>query len=579
MKFGLIAATDQNDLDQYFPMGLASILSVLKERSPEVSGEIFFETDALIEFMPDVVGISCVSQNYQIAKKMAEKIKEILNATVILGGPHISVLPETLSLQFDIGVIGEGEETLVEVLEHLMHPKGDLGNIPGICFHKEGKIIINSHRGRIENLDTLPSLIPAINRKMDHIHMITSRGCPYRCSFCSARKIWGDFKAQSPQRVIDDLQRLVNRFDFKKVHIFDDLFIADKKRFEQFALLFEKWGLKEKIELSLTVRADLVDNSLCSILNSIGVKEVTFGAESSDERVLKTIKPGLSLKDNDRALKLLSKYGIDASISMIVGFPGQSEDSMRDTYRFIAGHILGGRLVDAEVHLLAPFPGTSYFDMAKERGLFKDNIDWSNFGRPWRGLVLNDDLNKIGAELVSYDKQMRKLFRLLRGPSVAVVTGNYDEKRLREISLFHNFSAVYGTGKEISPAVYQRGEPDIACMNGYDIYKNISLLSDVPIFVIDGNALMTTGFLRGALSRYFAGAKGKMSMGNSLRVLRNDIFTADLFKENANMGENCEIEFDDHLDLLKGGKVDKKSFTQIFDEHSLWIADLRKGVI
>lgn len=576
MRFALILASGPHDLTQFRPLGLASLGAFIRQSMPDVSVSIFEDAKSLIRSRPDVVGISCSSPNFNLARRIARTVKKSLDVPVILGGVHISCCPQSLPGEMDIGVLGEGEQTTAELLYALMSDQSDLSDIPGLCYREGERIHITASREPISDLDDLPpparDLFP---KAKGQAHLVTSRGCPYTCSFCSARRMWGDFRAHSARRVLQEIETLVLHEGVSKIHIFDDLFVADRARFERFSQRYAQSGLADRVTLSLAVRANLVDDALGDLLALCTVSEVTFGAESPDDAVLEKIKPGLRAADNERALKILASRGIGANVSMIVGLPDQSAESMRKTYRFLVRHAVAGRLQGAEVHVLAPYPGTPYFDDVAASGRSDTDFDWSRLARPWDGLVLNNALHAVASELVGYDRSLRRAFAKLHQPVLAIMSGVRDETSLRAVCGLYPFRAVYAATGTGDNQVFQRGTTDLARLDCESIRKLIGRL-DAPVFHLPPHfdTLGASDF-RAALIAFAAGDDDPIRFSNGMR-LATGVRLAQMDWEKNDGFELCAwptlpTSEPDWLALVARRTEPAGDVVELLDRHAAWI--------
>jgi len=225
---------------RYPNLGLAYLISSLRKH---FKGDILdfkiIEKDIEKEiesFSPDLIEITAVSQNFNLAKSYAKLIKT-KKIPVIVGGTHISVLPNSLSEDMDIGCLGEGEQTVVELVDLFLKngkfSPQELKKIKGICYWENNKIIINEPRPLIENLDTLPLPARDLLKIEKHSYIFSSRGCPYRCIFCASSRYWQKVRLFSAEYIVKEIKELVEKYQVNLISFFDDLFIIDKERIKK----------------------------------------------------------------------------------------------------------------------------------------------------------------------------------------------------------------------------------------------------------------------------------------------------------------------------------------------------------
>lgn len=386
----------------FLSFGLGYIASYLEKHIPSLEIRIINHTitKALSSFKPDIVGISSVTQNYGIAKEIAHMCKNE-SYLVVMGGRHITALPKSLDYYMDIGVIGEGEETMREIV-NLIEKDGldreKLKNINGIVYRdSNGLINLTPSRQLFPILDDIPypdrDLLGLDNR----ITMITSRGCPYKCIFCSSTSMWPNVRYFSAKYVVGEIKLLYEKYKSHFIDIWDDLFIANEQRLREIIALLKQEGLLGKIEFCFAVRANLINEKIVHLLKEMNVVMATMGLESMSEPVLYYLKANVLVEQNEKAVEMLNRFGIKAGASFIVGSPQETEDDILRTLNFVKGR----RLERAITYLLTPLPGTSVWEYAKIKGLVSDDMDWNKLNVDFK-INLNDSI--IVSERLSPEK-------------------------------------------------------------------------------------------------------------------------------------------------------------------------------
>jgi len=364
------------------------------------------------EFRPSLVGISSVSQNYNIAKNYADFFSR-LKIPVMMGGIHITALPDCLPETVSAACIGEGETTFVRLikayLENQFNEEG-LAKIPGIAYWDNGVIHKNEANTGIIDPDTLP--FPA--RDLFHIHphtyMFSSRGCPYRCNFCASSRFWNTLRFFSAEYVVDEIELLYRNYQVTMISFFDDLFAANERRLEAIIRILEKRRLLKKIKFTCSCRANTIKPELVELLSQMGVVSVGMGLESADEATLHYLKGNnIHTSDNESAIALLKKYNIAVNASFIIGSPYETRDQIMRTYHFI----IKSKLDLFDIYLLTPYPGTPIWEYALKRGLVENDMqDWSRldvnvYRNPGKAVILSEVLHR--EEILKYYKKFRFL--------------------------------------------------------------------------------------------------------------------------------------------------------------------------
>ena len=426
MKVALILARREEDLDQYPPLGLGYLAAVLKRRFPDLELTYCRSEREAARLKTDLALVSASSANYGIAIRVAGLLTRRTRAPVLVGGVHVSPLPESLDRAFDAGVVGEGEVTLVEWLDAWLR-EGRIDAawmrvIPGLVYHGPSGRVLTAERELVRDLDSLPHPDRGfLGYRGGPAHLMTSRGCPYRCSFCSSSAHWKTYRTFSVEYVMEEIDELVRTYGTRQVHLYDDLFVANAERLRQFAALYQLRGYPDRLAASCAVRANLVDEEAAGLLARMKFARVTFGAESASDAVLCTLKSSVTARDNERAVRLCHGAGLRVGLSFIVGSPEERKDDLVATYLFILREIYAGRIDQADVNVLTPFPATPLWDVAREKGLVGEDMDWDRLHAPWRDLVVNQTLRREGVRAFLYDLRVRRMLERFRTPITAVV--------------------------------------------------------------------------------------------------------------------------------------------------------------
>jgi len=389
MKFGLILATDLDDpnLNNLAPIGLGCIAASVKKYLPDVEVVLTERPADMIAEKPDVIGISATTEYYYIACHWAKRFKEALDIPVIIGGIHISLLPESMTEDFDVAVIGEGDLTIIDLLQSLIKYRGvnrdHLRTISGLFFYDtDGTPRHTPPRPLIQDLDSLPrvdwSILPFY--KEYDAHIVSARGCPYKCSFCASEKFARQHRFHSADSIVREIEYFVVEKGLGYITFYDDLLIANKKRLATLIDKLKERGLLGKCRYFCQVRANLVTEDICGLLNTLDAFSVGIGIESFSDPILKYYnKTGITGTTNQRAIDLLHQAGIIVNPSIIFGAPPETREDMLVTLRAIYRNLEEGKLESPAWTLLRPYPGTVIWREAARRGLVSNDMDWEQF--------------------------------------------------------------------------------------------------------------------------------------------------------------------------------------------------------
>jgi anaerobic magnesium-protoporphyrin IX monomethyl ester cyclase len=425
------------------PNGIAYLASYIKQYNGIEDVYIEVYPEKLMQRRPDVVGISTISQTFNKVKQLAKSIKESNpKIKVIVGGPHITSLTETMTKYMDVAVLGEGEIQFGEVIKLIQDNNfnsEELKKIKGLAFWDENKELFNTgERPWNTQLDLIPppdrKLISSIYLKEADIpfqqQLMTERGCPFKCLYCSATAFWDKLRQHSIERVHSELLYLVNNFpEQKMIGIVDDLFGNNKNRLRQIVDMIKSEGLHKKFGFVCQTRASVFDEERAEMFSEMNMRIACFGFESSNDRVLKYLKGSGKAKDNQRAVDICDKHGINALGNFILGSPTETEEEASDTYWFIRRNF--DKLWRTGSGTATPYPGTKWWDYALEHNLVDSNFDrWEvldlTFDK-YRTVYISDTMDKDTFMHILQEFQYLSNKKAISAPDDFEVKENYRE--------------------------------------------------------------------------------------------------------------------------------------------------------
>jgi anaerobic magnesium-protoporphyrin IX monomethyl ester cyclase len=331
------------------------------------------------DFQPRFMAVSCWSPTAAVAFALADDIRaKFEDIPMVYGGPHITAFPEATLRRYksiDIVAPGEGEGTILEIAEHFHSGKIDLKDILGIGFRENGQLVFNEGRPRVDNLDSLPLVertffkpdgympLPQRYKHLPTANLVTSRGCPYACTFCFEAGRFGlKFRAQSVDRVIEEIKYLQKEYGVREINFWDDIFLVNKKWIYALCDALER----EKIDIVWTCesRVDHVDPELLKRIAQVGCYSIFYGFESGSDELLEQMKKGTTVEQNRTAAKWTTEAGISIRASFILGLPQETPELGQKTIDFALS--LPG-LDSLTFSFATPHPGTDLFDEVKDQ--------------------------------------------------------------------------------------------------------------------------------------------------------------------------------------------------------------------
>lgn len=319
----------------------------------------------------DVYGMSCWTANRRGVGYVARLMKSLRpQAPVVIGGPHATPLGREMlehHPEIDLVTLGESEDTFHEILERVASG-ASLAGIAGSVYREGGRAVLGPERPAIANLDTLESP----HRHFDTHIVMTSRGCPWQCTFCGAETSWGrGFRGQSIPYVVDALASALERVPVKMIQIKDDTFTANRKRALQICQGIRQRGLS--FLWSCDTRVDVLSEELLREMRLAGCQRLSLGVESGSQPILDAINKKISVQEIEEATQMAKKFGIRVRFYMMLGNRGETAATFRETLGF---------LERAQPHeylfsCLSIYPGTTDFDDAEKAGWLKREVYFS----------------------------------------------------------------------------------------------------------------------------------------------------------------------------------------------------------
>jgi len=329
---------------------------------------------------PHIFGFSVLTAALKNSIDVSKKLKELYpDSMIIFGGIHPSALPEEVlsHAHIDLVVMGEGETAITELYRHIKEGR-DFRHLENIAYMHDGKIIKNKRAMPIEDIDKMPSFpYHRFNEKKYDLGIVmTSRGCPYDCIFCSNRVVTGKrYRFRSTKSVMDDLDTIYHRYGKKHIAFWDDNLLVSKDRIYNLLSEIRKAGFNKKVTFTFQARADNVDNVILKDLFNAGFESIFFGIETSSNRLMKILKKGESLEDCRRAVAMAKDIGFIVGATFIYGIPGETHKERMDCVKLTKE--LGLDMV--RYNNATPYPGTELFEIAKREGRLNVKGLYENF--------------------------------------------------------------------------------------------------------------------------------------------------------------------------------------------------------
>lgn len=376
------------------PLGLAYLAGILRREKVEVRILDLLMTRyspdllrrELRDFQPHVVGATCSTVNFKAASRILKLCKNFdAGIVTLIGGPHASFVARELIEKapwMDVVVMGEGDHTVVDLVR-VLSDGSDLAQVTGIAFRKNGKAVVNAPRPLIRNLDSLPlparDLLPVSKYRALRVPftVITSRGCPFGCIFCSAPKMFGrGVRYRDPRLVVDEIEMINRELGFQEINIVDDTFTVKEPHVNAICQGIRDRNLK--ITWSVYSRVDTINPRMLKTMTEAGCNWACFGLESGSQKILDTIKKRITTEKSREAIRMATESGLNVLASFILGLPGEDPETADQTVS-LAKELFDTYKVSYGFHLLAPMPGTEVRERADEYGIRILTHNWSRY--------------------------------------------------------------------------------------------------------------------------------------------------------------------------------------------------------
>jgi radical SAM superfamily enzyme YgiQ (UPF0313 family) len=340
----------------------------------------------------DVIGITATSPIFHKAVALAKGLKENnFKKPIIIGGEHINIFKkEAVTDDFDFAFYGESDNNFCDFLD-VYALKGNYDNIPGLIYRKDGKLIQNTKTPLIASLDELE--FPAMDllnhekyvmtfakhKTRKYLPIMATRGCPFKCVFCSEPITNPNVRFRSPKNIVDEIEKWSKELQITHFFFMDSNLTLKKDQVVGICEEIKKRNLK--ITFEGWTRANLVDKDILTLLKDAGLIRISYGIESGDPEILKIIKKEVSHADILNAFKISDDLGLEVLCSVMLGLPGETRESVNRTIDFVSNI---PQMLFTNFSIANPYPGTEFYDWAKAgkhgiKLLISDNSQYKRY--------------------------------------------------------------------------------------------------------------------------------------------------------------------------------------------------------
>lgn len=351
---------------------------------------------------PDLIGITATTPFYHIAVELAYALKERMpNVPIAIGGPHVTVLREAVfETCFDFAFIGESDNSWTDFLEKYAK-KQDMSSVKGIMYREDENVKFTGAAQSVEDVNEVPRparhllnneayFIGTMQGIKKFTSIMTVRGCPFKCIFCSTKVFGNETRKRTAELVVKEMKECIEKYEIEHFMFLDDTLTLYRSHFMAICDLI----IKENLDITFegSTRANLVDEELIKKMKEAGLIRLSFGLESVDETIRRTIKKKVPLESYLEANRLTNKYGIETLNSCMIGLPGETIESVKKTLAFLRK---SKEIKQANISIAVPYPGTELYDMAMkgQLGLRLETKEFSSYRRYNAAVMTVGDLS------------------------------------------------------------------------------------------------------------------------------------------------------------------------------------------
>jgi anaerobic magnesium-protoporphyrin IX monomethyl ester cyclase len=420
-----------NKASYHFPIYQAYTLAVLELEGFDVAAidcsvsgmDVKEFVRAVKSQAPDLVVLEISTPTFDLDMATAAALKEKSALPIALVGTHASIYHREIVSGYssiDFVVRGEYEYTVLDLAAALREGR-DIETVQGLTFRRNGEVVVNPDRPRVENLDSIP--FPARDhfewRKyheptyfaLPWITMITSRGCPYRCAFCSwPQTMYGHrYRVRSAKNVVDEMEHCVEKYGPGEIFFDDDTFTIGKTRVMEICREIRDRDLR--VVWSCMGRTDTVDDEMLADMFNAGCRKIKFGVETGSKRIMATIQKGLDLDKVATAFQIARSVGMEVHGTFMIGLPGETRDTVRETVELACSIPMDS----VQFSIATPFPGTDFYEQCRQnRWLVTE--EWENYDGNFGSVVSYPQLSKVEIEELHYFANQEYEMRRKRDP-------------------------------------------------------------------------------------------------------------------------------------------------------------------